>query len=133
MRPRNDQKENELIISILRNMYEEKQKNHVHIGEAKQTSQPSAENAVMKCPAVLLKLLDTEASRSTDPLELSRGPLALLPRLDDILGDSRYSCEWPLLRKHVILPVGTMITLSWENFHPDLLWNQCVKMAPLVQ
>uniref|UniRef100_A0A8C0FBY4 TBC1 domain family member 1 n=1 Tax=Bubo bubo TaxID=30461 RepID=A0A8C0FBY4_BUBBB len=38
LRPRNDQKENELVISVLRNMYEEKQKDHVHVGEAKQGS-----------------------------------------------------------------------------------------------
>ncbi|NXS08528.1 TBCD1 protein, partial [Neodrepanis coruscans] len=38
LRPRNDQKENELVISVLRNMYEEKQKDHIHIGEAKQVS-----------------------------------------------------------------------------------------------
>lgn len=35
LRPRNDQKENEVIISVLRYMYEEKQKDHVHVGEAK--------------------------------------------------------------------------------------------------
>jgi len=48
LRPRNDQKENELIISILRNMYEEKQKNHVHIGEAKQVSNHSVVAHVRK-------------------------------------------------------------------------------------
>lgn len=80
LRPRNDQKENELIISILRNMYEEKQKNHVHIGEAKQTSQPSAENAVNEVPSSAprfrLDMLKNKAKRSlTESFEsiLSRG------------------------------------------------------------
>lgn len=36
LRPRNEQRENELIISFLRCLYEEKQKVHVHIGEIKQ-------------------------------------------------------------------------------------------------
>ncbi|XP_046772421.1 TBC1 domain family member 1 isoform X3 [Gallus gallus] len=80
LRPRNDQKENELIISILRNMYEEKQKNHVHVGEGKQTSQPSAENAVNEVPSSAprfrLDMLKNKAKRSlTESFEsiLSRG------------------------------------------------------------
>ncbi|XP_074087685.1 TBC1 domain family member 1 [Macrotis lagotis] len=36
IRPRNEQKENELVISFLRCLYEEKQKDHIHIGEGKQ-------------------------------------------------------------------------------------------------
>ncbi|XP_060273570.1 TBC1 domain family member 1 isoform X8 [Ovis aries] len=36
LRPRNEQRENELIISFLRCLYEEKQKVHIHIGEIKQ-------------------------------------------------------------------------------------------------
>lgn len=86
LRPRNDQKENELIISILRNMYEEKQKNHVHIGEAKQTSQPSAENAVNEVPSSAprfrLDMLKNKAKRSlTESFEsiLSRGSKARGP------------------------------------------------------
>lgn len=86
LRPRNDQKENELIISILRNMYEEKQKNHVHVGEGKQTSQPSAENAVNEVPSSAprfrLDMLKNKAKRSlTESFEsiLSRGSKARGP------------------------------------------------------
>lgn len=38
LRPRNEQRENELIISFLRCLYEEKQKEHSHTGEPKQVS-----------------------------------------------------------------------------------------------
>ncbi|XP_015717980.1 TBC1 domain family member 1 isoform X5 [Coturnix japonica] len=86
LRPRDDQKENELIISILRNMYEEKQKDHVHIGEGKQTSQPSAENAANEVPSSAprfrLDMLKNKAKRSlTESFEsiLSRGSKARGP------------------------------------------------------
>ncbi|XP_027744323.1 TBC1 domain family member 1 isoform X8 [Empidonax traillii] len=86
LRPRNDQKENELVISILRNMYEEKQKDHVHVGEAKQTSQPPAENAVNEvsssAPRFRLDMLKNKAKRSlTESFEsiLSRGSKARGP------------------------------------------------------
>ncbi|XP_043369905.1 TBC1 domain family member 1 isoform X2 [Dermochelys coriacea] len=80
LRPRNDQKENELIISVLRNMYEEKQKDHVHIWEAKQASQPSGETTGNEIPSSAprfrLDILKSKAKRSlTESLEsiLSRG------------------------------------------------------------
>ncbi|XP_075356026.1 TBC1 domain family member 1 isoform X2 [Mycteria americana] len=86
LRPRNDQKENELVISVLRNMYEEKQKDHVHVGEAKQTSQPPAENAVNEVPSSAsrfrLDMLKNKAKRSlTESFEsiLSRGSKARSP------------------------------------------------------
>ncbi|XP_074722074.1 TBC1 domain family member 1 isoform X4 [Strix uralensis] len=86
LRPRNDQKENELVISVLRNMYEEKQKDHVHVGEAKQTSQPSTENAVNEVPSSAprfrLDMLKNKAKRSlTESFEsiLSRGSKARGP------------------------------------------------------
>ncbi|XP_052636230.1 TBC1 domain family member 1 isoform X4 [Harpia harpyja] len=86
LRPRNDQKENELVISVLRNMYEEKQKDHVHVGEAKQTSQSSAENAVNEVPSSAprfrLDMLKNKAKRSlTESFEsiLSRGSKARGP------------------------------------------------------
>nr|XP_021141731.1 TBC1 domain family member 1 isoform X5 [Columba livia] len=86
LRPRNDQKENELVISVLRNMYEEKQKDHVHVGEAKQTSQPPAENAVNEVPSSAprfrLDMLKNKAKRSlTESFEsiLSRGNKARGP------------------------------------------------------
>ncbi|KAM9027964.1 TBC1 domain family member 1 isoform 9-T9 [Ara ararauna] len=86
LRPRNDQKENELVISVLRNMYEEKQKDHVHVGEAKQTSQPVTENAVNEVPSSAsrfrLDMLKNKAKRSlTESFEsiLSRGSKARGP------------------------------------------------------
>uniref|UniRef100_A0A8C3GPL3 TBC1 domain family member 1 n=1 Tax=Cairina moschata TaxID=8855 RepID=A0A8C3GPL3_CAIMO len=86
LRPRNDQKENELIISILRNMYEEKQKEHVHVWETKQTSQSPAENAANEVPSSAsrfrLDMLKNKAKRSlTESFEsiLSRGSKARSP------------------------------------------------------
>ncbi|XP_041908959.1 TBC1 domain family member 1 isoform X5 [Corvus kubaryi] len=86
LRPRNEQKENELVISVLRNMYEEKQKDHVHVGEAKQDSQPLAENAVNEvsssAPRFRLDMLKNKAKRSlTESFEsiLSRGSKARSP------------------------------------------------------
>ncbi|XP_066173216.1 TBC1 domain family member 1 isoform X3 [Sylvia atricapilla] len=86
LRPRNEQKENELIISLLRNMYEEKQKDHIHVGEAKQASQPPAENAVNEvsssAPRFRLDMLKNKAKRSlTESFEsiLSRGSKARGP------------------------------------------------------
>lgn len=80
MRPRNEQRENELIISFLRCLYEEKQKVHIHIGEIKQTSQIAAENIGSELPSSAtrfrLDMLKNKAKRSlTESLEsiLSRG------------------------------------------------------------
>lgn len=80
LRPRNEQRENELIISFLRCLYEEKQKEHVHAGEMKQPSQAAAENPGSELPPSAtrfrLDMLRTKAKRSlTESLEsiLSRG------------------------------------------------------------
>ncbi|XP_074178382.1 TBC1 domain family member 1 isoform X2 [Rhinolophus sinicus] len=80
LRPRNEQRENELIISFLRCLYEEKQKVHIHIGEIKQTSQIAAENIGTELPSSAtrfrLDMLKNKAKRSlTESLEsiLSRG------------------------------------------------------------
>ncbi|XP_061275882.1 TBC1 domain family member 1 isoform X8 [Bos javanicus] len=80
LRPRNEQRENELIISFLRCLYEEKQKVHIHIGEIKQTSQIAAENIGSELPSSAtrfrLDMLKNKAKRSlTESLEsiLSRG------------------------------------------------------------
>ncbi|KAM8801504.1 TBC1 domain family member 1 isoform 5-T5 [Rhynchonycteris naso] len=80
LRPRNEQRENELIISFLRCLYEEKQKVHVHIGEVKQTTQIAAENIGSELPysaaRFKLDMLKNKAKRSlTESLEsiLSRG------------------------------------------------------------
>ncbi|XP_031444323.1 TBC1 domain family member 1 isoform X4 [Phasianus colchicus] len=113
LRPRNDQKENELIISILRNMYEEKQKDHVHVGETKQTSQPSAENAVNEVPSSAprfrLDMLKNKAKRSlTESFEsiLSRGSKSRGP-LDSSSGS-------------VDLEASVSGTLSSTNKEPPL-------------
>ncbi|XP_059967225.1 TBC1 domain family member 1 isoform X4 [Mesoplodon densirostris] len=80
LRPRNEQRENELIVSFLRCLYEEKQKVHVHTGEVKQTSQIAAENIGSELPSSAtrfrLDMLKNKAKRSlTESLEsiLSRG------------------------------------------------------------
>ncbi|XP_053260032.1 TBC1 domain family member 1 isoform X3 [Podarcis raffonei] len=80
IRPRNEQKENELIISVLRVMYEEKQKDHIHLSEAKQTSQSSVEamgnEMPSNTPRFRLDMLKSKAKRSlTESLDsiLSRG------------------------------------------------------------
>ncbi|XP_044080648.1 TBC1 domain family member 1 isoform X3 [Neovison vison] len=82
-RPRSEQRENELIISFLRCLYEEKQKGHIHIGEVKQTSQITAENIGSELPPSAtrfrLDMLKNKAKRSlTESLEsiLSRGSKA---------------------------------------------------------
>ncbi|NXG50741.1 TBCD1 protein, partial [Psilopogon haemacephalus] len=94
LRPRNEQKENELVMSVLRNMYEEKQKDHVHVGEAKQASQPPAENAVNEVPSSAprfrLDMLKNKAKRSlTESFEsiLSRGSKAKGPLDNSVPGD----------------------------------------------
>ncbi|XP_062991937.1 TBC1 domain family member 1 [Elgaria multicarinata webbii] len=80
IRPRNEQKENELIISVLRSIYEEKQKDHIHLAEAKLTSQSSVETMGNEMPSSTprfrLDMLKSKAKRSlTESLEniLSRG------------------------------------------------------------
>ncbi|KAM5271230.1 TBC1 domain family member 1 isoform 2-T2 [Ctenodactylus gundi] len=77
LRPRNEQRENELIISFLRCLYEEKQKEHVHTGEMKQIA---TENIGSELPPSAtrfrLDMLKNKAKRSlTESLEsiLSRG------------------------------------------------------------
>ncbi|XP_015273904.1 PREDICTED: LOW QUALITY PROTEIN: TBC1 domain family member 1 [Gekko japonicus] len=83
IRPRNEQKENEVIISVLRNMYEEKQKDHIHFSETKQTSHSSLEamgnETSNSAPRFKLDMLKSKAKRSlTESLEsiLSRGSKA---------------------------------------------------------
>ncbi|KAL8207511.1 UNVERIFIED_CONTAM: TBC1 domain member 1 [Gekko kuhli] len=83
IKPRNEQKENEVIISVLRNMYEEKQKDHIHLSETKQTSHSSLEamgnETSNSAPRFKLDMLKSKAKRSlTESLEsiLSRGSKA---------------------------------------------------------
>ncbi|XP_021066076.1 TBC1 domain family member 1 isoform X1 [Mus pahari] len=80
LRPRNEQRENELILSFLRCLYEEKQKEHSHAGEPKQTLQVAAESIGSELPPSAsrfrLDSLKNRAKRSlTESLEsiLSRG------------------------------------------------------------
>ncbi|XP_069600716.1 TBC1 domain family member 1 isoform X1 [Ranitomeya imitator] len=78
-RPRTEQRENELIISQLRYLYEEKQRDHVHCVEAKQVSQISSNplnELQISAPRFRLELFKSKAKRSlTESLEsiLSRG------------------------------------------------------------
>ncbi|ELK33591.1 TBC1 domain family member 1 [Myotis davidii] len=83
LRPRNEQRENELVISFLRCLYEEKQKVHIHTGEVKQTTQIAAENIGSELPSsatrLKLDMLKNKAKRSlAESLEsiLSRGSKA---------------------------------------------------------
>uniref|UniRef100_A0A8C7AX59 PID domain-containing protein n=1 Tax=Neovison vison TaxID=452646 RepID=A0A8C7AX59_NEOVI len=83
-RPRSEQRENELIISFLRCLYEEKQKGHIHIGEVKQTSQITAENIGSELPPSAtrfrLDMLKNKAKRSlTESLE------SILSRVSSII------------------------------------------------
>ncbi|KAM5192927.1 TBC1 domain family member 1 [Mantella aurantiaca] len=78
-RPRSEQRENEMIISRLRCLYEEKQRDHVHELEPKQNSQIAANplsELQSSAPRFKLDLLTSKAKRSlTESLEsiLSRG------------------------------------------------------------
>uniref|UniRef100_A0A8C6X7S0 TBC1 domain family member 4 n=1 Tax=Naja naja TaxID=35670 RepID=A0A8C6X7S0_NAJNA len=126
IRPRNEQKENELIISILRNMYEEKQKDHVHLGEVKQTGQSSGEAVGNEMPNSTsrfnLDVLKSKAKRSlTESLEniLSRGNKS--KSLQDTAGsidlDSSLSSTLSTISKE------TSISDQENNFPPDSLLN----------
>uniref|UniRef100_A0A673G3S0 TBC1 domain family member 4 n=1 Tax=Sinocyclocheilus rhinocerous TaxID=307959 RepID=A0A673G3S0_9TELE len=73
-RPKSDQEENELIVSCLRRLYEERQKTHTHThnGQTKKTSQEVAVNAegTVSSSRVRLEELKTRAKRSlTESLE----------------------------------------------------------------
>ncbi|XP_073419112.1 TBC1 domain family member 1 isoform X2 [Dendrobates tinctorius] len=78
-RPRTEQRENELVISRLRCLYEEKQRDHVHCVEPKQVSQISSNplnELQISAPRFRLELFKSKAKRSlTESLEsiLSRG------------------------------------------------------------
>ncbi|XP_044154031.1 TBC1 domain family member 1 isoform X2 [Bufo gargarizans] len=79
IRPRSEQRENEFIISRLRCLYEEKQRDHVHCVEPKQVSQISSNplnELQISAPRFRLELFKSKAKRSlTESLEsiLSRG------------------------------------------------------------
>ncbi|XP_060680963.1 TBC1 domain family member 1 isoform X1 [Hemiscyllium ocellatum] len=47
MKPKNELEENELVLSMLRQLYEGKQKLHIHTGDAKQTSQSCSQPSNM--------------------------------------------------------------------------------------
>uniref|UniRef100_A0A8P0SX15 TBC1 domain family member 1 n=1 Tax=Canis lupus familiaris TaxID=9615 RepID=A0A8P0SX15_CANLF len=64
-RPRSEQRENELIISFLRCLYEEKQKVHIHIGEIKQ--EPSVcEKEALPASESSFRLLGSSDDLSSD-------------------------------------------------------------------
>ncbi|KAG8591663.1 hypothetical protein GDO81_000258 [Engystomops pustulosus] len=79
IRPRSEQRENELIISRLRCLYEEKQRDHVHCVEPKQDSLISINplnELQISAPRFRLELFKSKAKKSlTESLEsiLSRG------------------------------------------------------------
>ncbi|XP_041444309.1 TBC1 domain family member 1 isoform X3 [Xenopus laevis] len=93
IRPRSEQQENELVISRLRCLYEEKQKDHVHNAETKQNSQAAESTANgLQTSASRFKLesLTSKAKRSlTESLEniLSRGSRSRSLQESSISGD----------------------------------------------
>uniref|UniRef100_A0A8C7DTG4 TBC1 domain family member 4 n=1 Tax=Naja naja TaxID=35670 RepID=A0A8C7DTG4_NAJNA len=125
IRPRNEQKENELIISILRNMYEEKQKDHVHLGEVKQTGQSSGEAVGNEMPNSTsrfnLDVLKSKAKRSlTESLEniLSRG------NKSKSLQDTAGSIDLDSSLSSTLSTISKVSELySENNFPPDSLLN----------
>ncbi|PNI75852.1 TBC1D1 isoform 17, partial [Pan troglodytes] len=80
LRPRNEQRENELIISFLRCLYEEKQKEHIHIGEMKQ--EPSVcEKEALPISESSFKLLGSSEDLSSDSeSHLPEEPAPLSPQ-----------------------------------------------------
>uniref|UniRef100_A0A8C0WPS9 TBC1 domain family member 1 n=1 Tax=Castor canadensis TaxID=51338 RepID=A0A8C0WPS9_CASCN len=77
LRPRNEQRENELIISFLRCLYEEKQKEHTHIGEMKQ--EPSmGDKDTLPISESSFKLLGSSDDLSSDSESLLTEEPALL-------------------------------------------------------
>ncbi|XP_023684768.2 TBC1 domain family member 4-like isoform X1 [Paramormyrops kingsleyae] len=116
MKPATDQEENELLIIHLRQLYETKQKVHLHIGEAPQDDRNSrvSDNAVPGARFTLDVLKTKARSSLTSSLEniLSRGASRVRGRLgsigsfehDDFSGSS---------------PPGTPCLTSPSNFEED--------------
>ncbi|OWK06960.1 TBC1D1 [Cervus elaphus hippelaphus] len=100
LRPRNEQRENELIISFLRCLYEEKQKVHIHIGEIRQ--EPSGcEKEASSVSESCFRLLgssddlssDSESQRAEEPGLPS--PQQGLRRRANTLGHVPVDCQEP--------------------------------------
>lgn len=70
MKPKNELEENELVLSMLRQLYEEKQKQHVHNGDAKQTlpSCPQQSSATEQLSLSARFKLDNLKSKATKSL-----------------------------------------------------------------
>lgn len=102
LRPRNEQRENELIISFLRCLYEEKQKVHVHIGEIKQVWHFS----------VLKFYQDTVWNRVLRifwSFEPSFSPVILFPLFTPVEKIGEYlDCAWEGEESLCALPWGTV-------------------------
>ncbi|KAM9330387.1 TBC1 domain family member 1 [Gastrophryne carolinensis] len=102
IRPRSEQRENELIISWLRCLYEEKQRNHIHDVEPKQSSQIASiplNELQTSAPRFRLELLKSKAKRSlTESLEsiLSRGSRSRIQQDSSRSVDSESSLCSPL-------------------------------------
>ncbi|XP_031751225.1 TBC1 domain family member 1 isoform X3 [Xenopus tropicalis] len=102
IRPRSEQQENELVISRLRCLYEEKQRDHIHNAETKQNSQAAESTANgLQTSASRFKLesLTSKAKRSlTESLEniLSRGSRSRSLQESSASGDDDSSLCTPL-------------------------------------
>ncbi|KAG8453584.1 hypothetical protein GDO86_000279 [Hymenochirus boettgeri] len=100
-RPRSEQQENELVISRLRLLYEEKQKDHVHNMEPKQTPTVESTASELQTSTSRFKLesLTSKAKRSlTESLEniLSRGNRSRSLQESSISGDDESAFCTPL-------------------------------------
>uniref|UniRef100_A0A8C0MAP1 TBC1 domain family member 1 n=1 Tax=Canis lupus familiaris TaxID=9615 RepID=A0A8C0MAP1_CANLF len=94
-RPRSEQRENELIISFLRCLYEEKQKVHIHIGEIKQGNKARGLQEHSASLDLDSSMSSTLSNMSKEPsvcekeaLPASESSFRLLGSSDDLSSDS---------------------------------------------
>ncbi|XP_058402856.1 TBC1 domain family member 1 isoform X3 [Diceros bicornis minor] len=95
LRPRNEQRENELIISFLRCLYEEKQKVHSHTGETKQGNKARGLQEHAASLDLDSSMSSTLSNTSKEPsvceketLPVSQSSFRLLGSSDDLSSDS---------------------------------------------
>uniref|UniRef100_A0A2K5R8A5 TBC1 domain family member 1 n=1 Tax=Cebus imitator TaxID=2715852 RepID=A0A2K5R8A5_CEBIM len=95
LRPRNEQRENELIISFLRCLYEEKQKEHIHIGEMKQGNKARGLQEHSTSVDLNSSVSSTLSNTSKEPsvcekedLPISESSFRLLGSSEDLSSDS---------------------------------------------
>ncbi|XP_048391048.1 TBC1 domain family member 1 isoform X2 [Stegostoma tigrinum] len=122
MKPKNELEENELVLSMLRQLYEEKQKLHTHNGDAKQTPQSCAQPSNMNGQQSLsgrfrLDHLKTKAKKS------------LAESLENILsmGGSRLKSQTIV---ESAVSEKTIISLSSSNLSKSAYLDESDDQAP---